>query len=111
MDVNGKTVEYTIDVFFRQSWKDERLCFKGPMEMLPLNNLLASKIWTPDTFFHNGKKTKTFPPQSSRDTSEARICQGLHSLTATCLVLPSSGCAAAVSKKTEKDKKKRREER
>uniref|UniRef100_A0A8C0DB31 Gamma-aminobutyric acid receptor subunit alpha-5 n=1 Tax=Balaenoptera musculus TaxID=9771 RepID=A0A8C0DB31_BALMU len=23
----------------------------------PLNNLLASKIWTPDTFFHNGKKS------------------------------------------------------
>lgn len=49
--------EYTIDVFFRQSWKDERLCFKGPMEMLPLNNLLASNIWTPDTFFLNGKKS------------------------------------------------------
>ncbi|XP_050190148.1 gamma-aminobutyric acid receptor subunit alpha-5 isoform X1 [Myiozetetes cayanensis] len=49
--------EYTIDVFFRQSWKDERLRFKGPMQRLPLNNLLASKIWTPDTFFHNGKKS------------------------------------------------------
>lgn len=44
-------------MFFRQSWKDERLCFKGPMEMLPLNNLLASNIWTPDTFFLNGKKS------------------------------------------------------
>lgn len=49
--------EYTIDVFFRQSWKDERLCFEGPMKMLPLNNLLASNIWTPDTFFLNGKKS------------------------------------------------------
>uniref|UniRef100_A0A3P8W952 Gamma-aminobutyric acid receptor subunit alpha-2-like n=1 Tax=Cynoglossus semilaevis TaxID=244447 RepID=A0A3P8W952_CYNSE len=49
--------EYTIDVFFRQSWKDERLKFHGPMETLPLNNLMASKIWTPDTFFHNGKKS------------------------------------------------------
>ncbi|XP_048400155.2 gamma-aminobutyric acid receptor subunit alpha-3-like isoform X2 [Stegostoma tigrinum] len=49
--------EYTVDVFFRQSWKDERLKFKGPMRILPLNNLLASKIWTPDTFFHNGKKS------------------------------------------------------
>lgn len=49
--------EYTIDVFFRQSWKDERLRFKGPMGMLPLNNLLASNIWTPDTFFLNGKKS------------------------------------------------------
>ncbi|KAL0618812.1 Gamma-aminobutyric acid receptor subunit alpha-5, partial [Plecturocebus cupreus] len=27
------------------------------MQRLPLNNLLASKIWTPDTFFHNGKKS------------------------------------------------------
>lgn len=49
--------EYTIDVFFRQSWKDERLTFNGPMNILPLNNLMASKIWTPDTFFHNGKKS------------------------------------------------------
>ncbi|CAB1327909.1 unnamed protein product [Coregonus sp. 'balchen'] len=54
--VSDTEMEYTIDVFFRQSWKDERLCFKGPMEMLPLNNLLASNIWTPDTFFLNGKK-------------------------------------------------------
>ncbi|KAB0372039.1 hypothetical protein FD755_015831 [Muntiacus reevesi] len=51
------TTEYTIDVFFRQTWHDERLKFDGPMKILPLNNLLASKIWTPDTFFHNGKKS------------------------------------------------------
>ncbi|KAK5600318.1 Gamma-aminobutyric acid receptor subunit alpha-5 [Crenichthys baileyi] len=55
--VSDTEMEYTIDVFFRQSWKDERLCFKGPMVMLPLNNLLASNIWTPDTFFLNGKKS------------------------------------------------------
>ncbi|MBN3299643.1 GBRA5 protein, partial [Amia calva] len=55
--VSDTEMEYTIDVFFRQSWKDERLKFKGPMENLPLNNLLASKIWTPDTFFLNGKKS------------------------------------------------------
>uniref|UniRef100_A0A8C2P3W1 Gamma-aminobutyric acid receptor subunit alpha-2 n=1 Tax=Capra hircus TaxID=9925 RepID=A0A8C2P3W1_CAPHI len=52
-----KHKEYTIDVFFRQKWKDERLKFKGPMNILRLNNLMASKIWTPDTFFHNGKKS------------------------------------------------------
>ncbi|XP_054646377.1 gamma-aminobutyric acid receptor subunit alpha-5 isoform X1 [Dunckerocampus dactyliophorus] len=55
--VSDTEMEYTIDVFFRQSWKDERLCFKGPMKTLALNNLLASKIWTPDTFFLNGKKS------------------------------------------------------
>ncbi|KAK7880418.1 hypothetical protein WMY93_032952 [Mugilogobius chulae] len=51
--VSDTEMEYTIDVFFRQSWKDERLCFKGPMKQLALNNLLASNIWTPDTFFLN----------------------------------------------------------
>ncbi|MBN3314472.1 GBRA5 protein, partial [Atractosteus spatula] len=55
--VSDTEMEYTIDVFFRQSWKDERLMFNGPMKNLPLNNLLASKIWTPDTFFLNGKKS------------------------------------------------------
>lgn len=49
--------EYTVDVFFRQRWTDERLKFHGPMNILRLNNLMASKIWTPDTFFHNGKKS------------------------------------------------------
>nr|KAF6283590.1 gamma-aminobutyric acid type A receptor subunit alpha3 [Pipistrellus kuhlii] len=55
--VSDTDMEYTIDVFFRQTWHDERLKFDGPMKVLPLNNLLASKIWTPDTFFHNGKKS------------------------------------------------------
>ncbi|XP_023677959.1 gamma-aminobutyric acid receptor subunit alpha-2-like isoform X2 [Paramormyrops kingsleyae] len=55
--VSDTDMEYTIDVFFRQSWKDERLKFNGPMNILRLNNLMASKIWTPDTFFHNGKKS------------------------------------------------------
>ncbi|XP_063042207.1 gamma-aminobutyric acid receptor subunit alpha-2-like [Engraulis encrasicolus] len=55
--VSDTDMEYTIDVFFRQSWRDDRLKFDGPMQILPLNNLLASKIWTPDTFFHNGKKS------------------------------------------------------
>uniref|UniRef100_A0A3P8WJS3 Gamma-aminobutyric acid type A receptor subunit alpha1 n=1 Tax=Cynoglossus semilaevis TaxID=244447 RepID=A0A3P8WJS3_CYNSE len=56
-EVKTDIFEYTIDVFFRQSWRDERLRFKGPMSVLRLNNLMASKIWTPDTFFHNGKKS------------------------------------------------------
>ncbi|XP_068105809.1 gamma-aminobutyric acid receptor subunit alpha-3 [Hyperolius riggenbachi] len=55
--VSDTDMEYTIDVFFRQNWLDERLKFEGPLKTLTLNNLLASKIWTPDTFFHNGKKS------------------------------------------------------
>ncbi|XP_032812641.1 gamma-aminobutyric acid receptor subunit alpha-1-like isoform X1 [Petromyzon marinus] len=55
--VSDTEMEYTIDMFFRQYWKDERLKFQGPMGVLPLNNMMASKIWTPDTFFYNGKKS------------------------------------------------------
>uniref|UniRef100_A0A8C9SVW1 Gamma-aminobutyric acid type A receptor subunit alpha6a n=1 Tax=Scleropages formosus TaxID=113540 RepID=A0A8C9SVW1_SCLFO len=49
--------ESTSYVFFRQTWIDERLRFEGPIEILRLNNLMVNKIWTPDTFFRNGKKS------------------------------------------------------
>ncbi|GAA6079351.1 gamma-aminobutyric acid receptor subunit alpha-6 [Tachysurus ichikawai] len=55
--VSDVEMEYTMDVFFRQTWIDERLRFEGPIEILRLNNLMVSKIWTPDTFFRNGKRS------------------------------------------------------
>ncbi|XP_062976623.1 gamma-aminobutyric acid receptor subunit alpha-6 [Elgaria multicarinata webbii] len=55
--VSDVEMEYTMDVFFRQTWIDERLKFGGPTDILRLNNLMVSKIWTPDTFFRNGKKS------------------------------------------------------
>ncbi|XP_075458045.1 gamma-aminobutyric acid receptor subunit alpha-6 isoform X2 [Ascaphus truei] len=55
--VSDVDMEYTMDVFFRQTWIDERLKFDGPTEILRLNNLMVSKIWTPDTFFRNGKRS------------------------------------------------------
>lgn len=51
------TQEYTMDVFFRQTWVDRRLMYEGPIEILRLNNLMVTKVWTPDTFFRNGKKS------------------------------------------------------
>ncbi|KAG8004107.1 Gamma-aminobutyric acid receptor subunit beta-2, partial [Nibea albiflora] len=38
-------------------WVDERLKFEGPTEILRLNNRMVDKIWTPDTFFRNSKKS------------------------------------------------------
>lgn len=46
-----------MDVFFRQTWVDKRLKYDGPIEILRLNNLMVTKVWTPDTFFRNGKKS------------------------------------------------------
>lgn len=46
-----------MDMFFRQMWVDERLKYEGPIEILRLNNRMVDKIWTPDTFFRNSKKS------------------------------------------------------
>lgn len=46
-----------MDMFFRQMWVDKRLAFNGPIEILRLNNRMVDKIWTPDTYFHNSKKS------------------------------------------------------
>ncbi|XP_049600925.1 gamma-aminobutyric acid receptor subunit alpha-4 isoform X1 [Syngnathus scovelli] len=55
--VSDVEMEYTMDVFFRQTWVDRRLMYEGPIEILRLNNLMVTKVWTPDTFFRNGKKS------------------------------------------------------
>ncbi|XP_063733287.1 gamma-aminobutyric acid receptor subunit alpha-6a [Eleginops maclovinus] len=54
--VSDVDMDYTMDMFFRQMWVDERLKFEGPTEILRLNNRMVDKIWTPDTFFRNSKK-------------------------------------------------------
>uniref|UniRef100_A0A2I3M0J0 Gamma-aminobutyric acid type A receptor subunit alpha4 n=1 Tax=Papio anubis TaxID=9555 RepID=A0A2I3M0J0_PAPAN len=33
--------EYTMDVFFRQTWIDKRLKYDGPIEILRLNNMMT----------------------------------------------------------------------
>uniref|UniRef100_A0A8C9XG76 Gamma-aminobutyric acid type A receptor subunit alpha6a n=1 Tax=Sander lucioperca TaxID=283035 RepID=A0A8C9XG76_SANLU len=55
--VSDVEMEYTMDMFFRQMWVDERLKFEGPPEVLRLNNRMVDKIWTPDTFFQNSRKS------------------------------------------------------
>ncbi|XP_067313085.1 gamma-aminobutyric acid receptor subunit alpha-4 [Pseudorasbora parva] len=55
--VSDVEMEYTMDVFFRQTWVDRRLRYDGPVEILRLNNLMVTKVWTPDTFFRNGKRS------------------------------------------------------
>ncbi|XP_041692315.2 gamma-aminobutyric acid receptor subunit alpha-6a isoform X2 [Coregonus clupeaformis] len=55
--VSDVEMEYTIDMFFRQTWVDERLKYDGAVEILRLNNKMVDKIWTPDTFFRNSRKS------------------------------------------------------
>ena len=49
--------DYTITVFLRQYWKDERLAFSNAKKSLSLDGRLAEKLWVPDTFIPNAKES------------------------------------------------------
>ena len=42
-------MDYSMDIFFRQYWIDERLAFDGPSELVIGADILK-QIWVPDTF-------------------------------------------------------------
>ena len=50
---------YSLDCYFRQSWVDDRLRFNATSGVteLALNWAFLAKIWVPDTFIINGKKS------------------------------------------------------
>jgi hypothetical protein len=51
--------EFTIDVYFRQFWKDNRLTFesKPGLKELTFGHEMGKLIWIPDTFFVNEKES------------------------------------------------------
>nr|ACX33156.1 putative glutamate-gated chloride channel [Rhipicephalus sanguineus] len=56
-EVSEKGMDYTIQVYFRQSWLDPRLAFDdraGDVQYVHLYD--AGKIWKPDAFFSNEKE-------------------------------------------------------
>ncbi|XP_040582726.1 gamma-aminobutyric acid receptor subunit gamma-2 isoform X3 [Lepeophtheirus salmonis] len=58
--VDEKSQSYLVDAYFRQAWVDQRLSFNATSSVteLPLNWQILNKIWKPDTYFINGKKSK-----------------------------------------------------
>ena len=44
-----------MDAYFRQTWVDRRLQFKGPMTEMAVHIKMLDLIWKPDTFFYNGR--------------------------------------------------------
>ena len=51
--------DYTINIFFRQEWYDERLSNTGLGHSVTLNHKHRSMIWVPDVFMPN-EKSATF---------------------------------------------------
>ncbi len=48
---------YTMDCYFRQEWKDDRLAFDEPFTQISLSMKMLELIWKPDTYFLNGKES------------------------------------------------------
>ncbi|XP_037080520.1 LOW QUALITY PROTEIN: gamma-aminobutyric acid receptor alpha-like [Pollicipes pollicipes] len=48
-------MEYSMDCYFRQMWRDERLSFNSSIDQLSLNIKMLEGIWKPDTYFLNGR--------------------------------------------------------
>ncbi|XP_076233553.1 gamma-aminobutyric acid receptor subunit alpha-1 isoform X2 [Calliopsis andreniformis] len=53
--VSELDMDYSMDCYFRQSWRDSRLSFLGPIKSLSLSIKMLERIWRPDTYFYNGK--------------------------------------------------------
>lgn len=68
---------YSMDCYFRQSWVDRRLEFKGAHDTLALSISMLGRIWKPDTYFYNGKQsylhTITTPNKFVRLYQDGRV--------------------------------------
>ncbi|XP_037782072.1 gamma-aminobutyric acid receptor alpha-like [Penaeus monodon] len=54
--LNAANMDFSIDVFLRQSWHDPRLVLPGPRERVAITNpQTLAKLWKPDTYFSNLK--------------------------------------------------------
>ncbi|XP_078720925.1 gamma-aminobutyric acid receptor subunit gamma-2-like isoform X1 [Lampetra fluviatilis] len=75
--VSAINMEYTIDIFFAQTWFDSRLRFNSSMKVLRLNSNMVGKIWIPDTFFRNSKQADahwiTTPNQLLRISNNGKV--------------------------------------
>lgn len=55
--VSELDMDYSMDCYFRQYWRDSRLSFMGPIKSLSLSIKMLERIWRPDTYFYNGKQS------------------------------------------------------
>ncbi|MBN3299055.1 GBRB1 protein, partial [Amia calva] len=55
--VSEVNMDYTLTMYFQQSWRDKRLSYTGIPLNLTLDNRVADQLWVPDTYFLNDKKS------------------------------------------------------
>ncbi|XP_076157050.1 gamma-aminobutyric acid receptor subunit beta-4 [Alosa pseudoharengus] len=55
--ISEVNMDYTITMYFQQSWRDKRLAYTEMELNLTLDNRVADQLWLPDTYFLNDKKS------------------------------------------------------
>uniref|UniRef100_A0A8C1SZ93 Gamma-aminobutyric acid type A receptor beta4 subunit n=1 Tax=Cyprinus carpio TaxID=7962 RepID=A0A8C1SZ93_CYPCA len=55
--ISEVNMDYTITMYFQQSWRDKRLAYAEMALNLTLDNRVADQLWLPDTYFLNDKKS------------------------------------------------------
>ncbi|XP_056457784.1 gamma-aminobutyric acid receptor subunit delta [Gadus chalcogrammus] len=53
--ISEANMDYTMTVFLRQSWRDDRLAYNHTNKTLGLDSRFVDKLWLPDTFIVNAK--------------------------------------------------------
>lgn len=77
--VDEQKQTFSLDCYFRQYWKDERLKYNATnsLDELPMNWQFLYKIWRPDTYIVNGKRSylhkMTVPNRFIRIAPDGRI--------------------------------------
>ncbi|XP_051472715.1 gamma-aminobutyric acid receptor subunit beta-1 isoform X2 [Apus apus] len=83
--------DYTLTMYFQQSWRDKRLSYSGIPLNLTLDNRVADQLWVPDTYFLNDKKSfvhgVTVKNQMIRLHPDGTVLYGLRiTTTAACMM-------------------------
>uniref|UniRef100_A0A182IXG1 Uncharacterized protein n=2 Tax=Anopheles atroparvus TaxID=41427 RepID=A0A182IXG1_ANOAO len=89
--VSELDMDYSMDCYFRQYWRDKRLSFQGPIKSLSLSIKMLERIWRPDTYFYNGKHshvhTITVPNKLLRLSQDGEILYSMRlTIKASCLM-------------------------
>ncbi|KAL1473784.1 hypothetical protein MTO96_038473 [Rhipicephalus appendiculatus] len=60
--MNAEDMDYEMDIFFRQAWRDPRISLRrfGHMDNLTVNGgALLGRMWKPDLYFVNAEEVRT----------------------------------------------------
>jgi hypothetical protein len=76
---------YSMDTYFRQTWRDDRLRFSGPYDELAVSTTILNSLWKPDTYFLNGQgaylHTTTTPNKLLRIKRDGVILYSMRSVS------------------------------